>query len=98
MTKETFFDLKEELRIEYSKKEKQLDILYATSNASAKVGEPFTDHIGTIVVEEIIPIGTYSSRGLPSCAYKGVRCKKNGHQNKSGEKRIAYECNNIKNK
>jgi hypothetical protein len=95
MTKEEFFEKKDLLRREYNRKEKELDISYSLSKASVKEGDFFTDHTGTIIVEKIIPLGTFDNEGIPSCAYNGTICNKDGKPNKTGKSRTAYECNNV---
>lgn len=63
---------------------------YALSNSNIKIGDTFTDHIGSIEVEQI---SVYLSEKQPSLIYHGVRLKKNGDKFKSGEKRAAHQIN-----
>ena len=69
---------------------KQLRQQYCDANNHYKVGDKFTDHIGTIVVEKI----RYSYGDNPSCVYFGVGLKKDGTPRKhNNNKRNAWQIN-----
>lgn len=81
-----------ELDNEYDEKKNKLSEEYALSNNSIKIGDRFTDHIGTIIVEKIK--WTFSGLyGIPSCVYLGLELKKDGTQTKKMTKRLA--CNAV---
>lgn len=70
----------------------ELAMEYAASSTSLKKGDFFTDHIGTIKVEEIYLF----CQNPPSCVYRGPRFTRSGKPFKSGEVRDAYQINEIK--
>lgn len=94
MTELEYRDELVKLETEYRKKRQELMAKFALSNNTVKKGDKFTDHIGTILVEEIKAQGSLT--GLPSCIYLGVELKKDGTPKKSGEKRWAYQTNKLK--
>lgn len=80
---------------ESEKKIKSLQRDYAFANNPYKVGDLFTDSIGTIRIEEI-KWALNGYRTAPSCVYIGTIINKNGQPNKRGEKRKAYQINEKK--
>lgn len=77
------------LKQKYQSKKKLIIQQYCNQNNPYKIGDKFTDHIGTIIIEKI----NYSYQ-LQCCSYYGSITKKNGtpHKNK---KRIAWQFNDI---
>lgn len=69
-----------------------LKIAYCNLNNPYKVGDIFTDHIGSIVIENIKP---YCS-DEPCCVYYGTELKKDGTPRKDGSKRQAWQSNEKK--
>lgn len=61
---------------------------YCIANNPYKVGDTFTDHMGSVRVEKI-----YISLYDRCCAYYGVMLNKDGSANKRGAKRKAYQFN-----
>lgn len=66
----------------------------ALSNNKHNVGDVFTDHIGSIIIERV-DLSPYYSK-MPSCAFAGIILLKDGKPNKNGKNRIAFQCNDIK--
>lgn len=95
MTADEF--IKERAAIDAEHKQKTLDLLrrYAFSHNDVKKGDKFTDHIGTIIVEQIKVCGSLTS-DFPSCVYFGPELKKDGTPKKNGDKRWAYQTNKVK--
>jgi hypothetical protein len=91
-------DLKDKLKIleqEYKLKQNEVIKQYCDDNNPYKIGDKFTDHIGTILIEKI----TYSHSILssaPNCVYFGPELKKDGTPKKNGNKRKAWQSNDIK--
>ena len=65
---------------------------YCNENNPYKIGDTFTDHIGTVLIEKIM----YSYGINTSCVYLGLELKKDGTPRKDGSKRNAYQCNEVK--
>jgi len=91
-------DLRDRLKIleqEYELMQKQIMREYCDANNPYKVGDKFTDHIGTILIEKISY--AYSTiYGSPGCVYFGPELKKDGTPKKNGDKRKAWQSNDIK--
>ena len=66
---------------------------YCDANNPYKVGDKFTDPIGTIIIERINYCWYFST---PCCRYFGIELKKNGSASKNGNKRTAYQSNEVK--
>ena len=67
-------------------------IKYIIANNPYKIGDNFTDHIGTINIEKI----EYTGGDSPGCIYYGIELKKDGTPNKRMNRRYAYQCNDTK--
>lgn len=67
---------------------------YAFANSTVKIGDMFTDHLGTIKVEEI-KICVQS--GVTSCIYIGPIYTVKGKPAKNKMTREAYQCNEAQN-
>ena len=67
---------------------------YCDSNNPYKIGDVFTDHIGSVLIEKI----EYWYSDPACCSYFGTELKKDGTPKKNGEKRTAYQCNDLKKK
>lgn len=81
-----------ELQREYELKQKKIMKQFCDANNPYKVGDKFTDHIGSIIIEKI----RYSYTtiiGTPSCVYYGTELKKDGTPKKNNNKRIAWQAN-----
>ena len=90
---------KEQLKIELKELEKKhkiesdkIIIRYIKANNPYKLGDNFTDYIGTIRINII----EYKGGDSPSCIYYGIKLNKDGTDNKKMKKRYAYQCNDIK--
>jgi hypothetical protein len=95
MTKEEFEERKKEILKKANKERNDLIKQYCDANNPYKVGDIFTDHIGSIKIEKI----KYSEGGfgvMPQCFYFGTELKKDGTPKKSGDKRQAWQSNDIK--
>lgn len=84
-----------EIERDAEQKKRQLITECALSNNIVKIGDTFTDHIGTIRVEKI-KIASRGDGRLPECVYFGAMLRKDLTPFKSGEKRDAYESNKVK--
>lgn len=96
MTKEEYKENAKVLYNEYQKNLRLLNIKCAMENNDVNVGDKFTDHIGTILVESI---GMYVDHlcSLPMCRYVGLVLKKDGTPTKKNERRDAFQENRNKN-
>lgn len=68
---------------------------YCDANNPYKVGDVFTDHIGSIRIEHIRQ-SPYSANGVPCCVYIGKILKKDGIPTKKMETRDAWQSNELK--
>jgi len=80
----------EELGKEFIKKKNALAREYANSNNTVKEGDIFTDHIGSIRVENIGYEYDFNT-SLPSCIYEGPELKADGTPKKNEARRTAYQ-------
>lgn len=78
---------------EFKNKKEKLIREFCDANNPYRVGDKFTDHVGSIIIEKI----RYSidSTGMPSCVYSGVELKKDGSRKKNDPKRSACQFNDI---
>jgi hypothetical protein len=73
---------------------KVLDKKYASLNNHIQPGEIVTDHMGSVLVEEI---KFYRGTGLPMCVYYGKILNKDGSVTKKKvNKRAVYQSNLVK--
>jgi len=84
-----------EIEIEFSEKKRSLIVDYLQANNTYKVGDNFTDHIGSIKIEKIL-FDTRMTHSNPSCVYHGTELKKDGTPKKNPKTRNAYQFNEIK--
>jgi hypothetical protein len=68
---------------------------YCNANNPYKVGDIFTDHIGSIIVEKIGYVSNLD-RYKPYCIYCGIELKKDGTPKKGDKKRVAHQINENK--
>lgn len=94
MTFEDYKDKLNELRSEFSIKEDELMKEYVKSNDPYNIGDNFTDHIGTILIEKKY-YGTPGLSNKPCVVYYGAELKKDGTPKKNGKKRKAWQSNAI---
>lgn len=83
------------LEQELVKKKNEVLVEYCKANNPYKVGDTFTDHIGTIKIEVIRYHLSYDY-DRSCCTYFGIELKKDGTPKKTGVKRTAYQSNDIK--
>lgn len=86
----------QELRNAYSAYEaakRAINIKFAYANNTYKVGDKFTDHIGTIIIQKI-QVGIASE--LPCCVFTGTNLTANGTVSKKEPIRTAYGANEKK--
>jgi len=91
----TLIDYLSQLKIldhDYNKNKNELMIKYATENSPLKIGDVATDHIGSIIVEQI-KFTAATDDHIPVCLYLGQTLKKDGSQTKKKEKRMVYQGN-----
>jgi hypothetical protein len=79
------------LNEQYELDKKKLIMNYCFKNNPYKIGDKFTDHLGSIIIEQI----KYSSVDF-CCVYIGIELKKDGNPRKDGSKRKAYQTNELK--
>lgn len=94
MTTEQLHTEQIRLKREYEKALKDVAKKYCDANNPYKVGDVFTDHIGSIIIERIeyhTSLGSYYC-----CVYYGTILNKDGTPTKKkGNKRFAYQSNDI---
>ena len=96
MKKETLDQELAHLLADFEQSRKELIKRYCIANNPYKVGDVFTDHFGSIKIEEIkYTAGTIISG--PGCVYFGLELKKNGTPKISGARRKAYQSKEVKN-
>jgi hypothetical protein len=97
MTEQEFKDKQHALHKKYMKDKAALETEYALSNNTVKVGDVFTDNLGSIKVEKIkVWPGGFSK--LPSCVYEGLVLKKDGTPTKRNVlRRNAWQVNKVDN-
>lgn len=80
----------------FIQKKKELVINYLSKNNPYKVGDIFTDHLGSIKIERIGFFFHLSKVELSCSTYSGKVINKDGTFNKKGLKRTAYQSNELK--
>lgn len=100
MSRELIIMEKSELEEKLKKLEQDHELIkksvirdYCNSNNSYKIGDKFTDHIGSILIEKI----NYQYWDRPCCVYYGLDLKKDGTPTKKLSKRNAWQSNELKN-
>lgn len=94
MTKPELDAKLKELETQYVAQCQLLKIAFCKANNPYRVGDIFTDHIGSIRIEKI---GFYLSGSMGhTCTYEGVVLKKDGKETKNRDKRTAYQKNEKK--
>jgi hypothetical protein len=94
MNKDTLTKKLNEILEVYHLKKKDLMIQYCDANNPYNVGDKFTDHSGTIIIEKI----KYSFGDRPCCVFFGAELKKDGTPRKDNNKRNAWQINDRYNK
>lgn len=74
------------LQQEYGLKKKEVMKKFCDANNPYQVGDKFTDHIGTIIIEKIRY--SYTATGTPRCIYFGTDLNNN-------DKRYAWQSNDV---
>lgn len=82
-----------ELQQEYETKQNEVIREFCDANNPYKVGDKFTDHIGTIIIEKIRY--SYTTTNTPCCVYFGTELKKDGNPKKNNYKRNAWQSNDM---
>jgi hypothetical protein len=96
MTKETLEQELAQLLEDYEQQKKELIKSYCIANNPYKVGDVFTDRIGSIKIQ-VIKYSAGVFLAGPCCVYFGPELKKDGTPKKSGAVRCAYQINEVKN-
>ena len=96
MTEEEFKAELKKIEEEALNKKLQLYRKYALAHSTYNVGDIFTDHIGSILIEKIKECVVFNTNNLPSCIYFGLELKKDGTPTKKMTKRDAYQVNEVK--
>jgi hypothetical protein len=92
MTKEQLRTELDIIHSDYAENVERVKITYCKANNPYKIGDIFTDHIGSIKIEKII--FDLSSNEL-CCVYFGVELKKDLTPRKDNSKRNAWQSNDI---
>lgn len=98
MNKEELNHKLKELEKRFDMERKTLIKEFCDSRNTYKVGDVFTDHVGSIIIEKM----TYSLGGTSfgfdrACMiYEGVELKKDGTPKKNNPKRSAWQSNDVK--
>jgi hypothetical protein len=95
----TLQELNDKLTMLYKEYKSNVDEInreYALSNNPYKVGDIFTDHNGSILIEQIKWTTNDFYNEPPCCTFYGVELKKDGTPKKSGTKRRAWQFNDVK--
>lgn len=95
MTKETLDQQLAQLLADYEQRKKGLIKSYCIANNPYKVGDVFTDIIGSIKIAQI-KYTTGSTISGPCCVYFGHELNKNGTLRKNGAVRCAFQFNEVK--
>jgi len=95
MTKEEMDSKLSQLEQEYSLNRKQIIKDFCDYNNPYKIGDIFTDHIGSIKIERI-KYSFSNLRDKPCCVYHGIELKKDLTPKKLVIKRDAWQSNEIK--
>jgi len=97
MTLDEYKKTKDKLRREYEYSVKELNISFAKSNNPYNIGDKFTDHMGSIIIEKIqYSVSFVNCETVPSCVYFGAELKKDGTSKKNSKKRHAWQVNEVK--
>jgi hypothetical protein len=91
MTKETLDQELAQLLADYEQSKKELIKRYCIANNPYKVGDVFTDRIGSIKIEEMA-----YSLSRRCMVYFGPELKKDGTPKKNGAVRCAFQSNEVK--
>lgn len=91
MTKQELENRLKELDVEHKAKRNKVIVQYCNANNPYKVGDKFTDHSGSIIIESIRY--AFSSNNNPCCVYFGTELKKDGTPKKNKSKRSAWQSN-----
>ena len=92
-------DLEDKLKVLENEFEHRKTLImkeYCDANNPYKIGDKFTDHIGTIIIEKIYYKFIMGPLSNPGCIYFGPELKKDGTPKKRGDKRRAWQSNDIK--
>lgn len=79
-----------EIRTECDKAIQVAIINFCKENNPYKIGDVFTDHIGSVKIDKI---GYFISERDPCCIYYGLELKKDGTPRKDLSRRGAYQSN-----
>jgi hypothetical protein len=93
MTKDEYKSKLNELAKLYQNMKNELAKQYCIENNHYNIGDKFTDHIGSIIIEKIEY--QHTSIGMPCCVYYGTELKKDGTPKKNNPKRYAWQSNDI---
>ena len=93
MTKEELTKTLDSLDKDYKDRRELIIKDYCLSNNPYKIGDVFTDHIGSIRIENIYPA---KSSGGYCCVFNGVILRKDGSAAKKIERRDAWQSNEKK--
>jgi hypothetical protein len=92
MTKEEHREIEKQIEVEANKKKRELNVRYAMELNTYSKGDKVTDHIGTVLIDEI-RVSNGSLGGMPCCVYYGLELKKNGEPRKDKSRRGVYGSN-----
>lgn len=88
----------EELKTKYDSEKFAIIKSYCDANNPYKVGDVFTDHLGSILIKKISYQGSLLDSNNYYCTYFGFNLKKDGTIRKDNSERWAHQCNDINKK
>ena len=92
MTDQVFKNMMAKAKADYTKEKNQIIKSFCDANNPYKIGDVFTDHIGSIRVQKI----GYNRYGSVGCVYNGIILRKDGTETKKREIRQAWQSNEVK--
>lgn len=95
MSPEEYLEEVKALEEEFATKKSRLNKKYVSSNNKHRVGDAVTDHLGTILVQELL-LGFPTGDKVPCAVYKGLPLNKDGSVKKKVDRRLVWQTNLIK--
>jgi hypothetical protein len=89
MTKEEHRESEKQIEVEANQQKRNLNIKYAMELNTYSKGDKITDHIGTVLIDEITVSNGFLG-SMPCCVYYGLDLKKNGEPRNDKRRRGVY--------
>lgn len=84
-----------QLELEFENNRNKVVKEFCDANNPYKVGDVFTDHIGSILIDKIQYWVIFGNEG-PCCVYSGLELKKDGTPRKDKSRRQCWQYNEVK--